>query len=228
MSSTKSILTWSAAVSAVVLLFSETFCIRVMVYIFKPLTMVFIIAMALTGLKGNRKFYGCFVLLGLLFSLLGDVLLMLPADLFVLGLVSFLIAHIFYIMAFSQGVDLRLNSLSWVPFLLFGVLIYGCMLPSLKEMTIPVLAYMVVILTMGWRAYERWGQNKTREAKRALIGAVLFIISDSALGINRFRFPFELSTLVVLGTYFPAQWFIAMSVVWEDRNRPVEFSQERS
>jgi uncharacterized membrane protein YhhN len=212
MSSAKSILPWSAAVSAVVNILSETFDLRVMVYIFKPLTLVIIIAMVLIGMKGNRKFYSNLVLLGLLFSLMGDVLLMLPADLFVQGLVSFLIAHIFYIMAFSQGVDLRLNSLSWVPFLLFGVLIYGFMLPSLKKMTIPVLAYMVVILTMGWRAYERWFQRKTGKAKSALIGAILFIISDSALGINRFRLPFEWSTLVVLATYFPAQWFIALSV----------------
>jgi uncharacterized membrane protein YhhN len=212
MSSSKLILTFSAAVSAVVLLFSETFGLWGMVYVFKPLTMVFIIALALTGIKGSRKFYGCFILLGLLFSLLGDVLLMLPANLFVQGLVSFLIAHIFYIMAFSQGAGLRLNGLSWWPFLLFGVLIYGFMLPSLKEMTIPVLAYMVVILTMGWRAYERWSQSKTRKAELALIGAILFIISDSALGINRFRLPFEWSTWVVLATYFPAQWFIALSV----------------
>ncbi|MBI4763489.1 MAG: hypothetical protein HY787_02635 [Deltaproteobacteria bacterium] len=40
----------------------------------------------------------------------------------------------------------------------------------------------------------------------------MFIASDTALGINRFRFPFEWSTLIVLGTYFPAQWFIARSV----------------
>jgi uncharacterized membrane protein YhhN len=220
MSTSKLILTWSAAVSAVVLLLSETFGLRVLIYVFKPLTMVFIIAVALIGMKGNRKFYGYFVLLGLLSSLMGDILLMLPADLFVKGLVSFLIAHIFYILAFSKGQNLRLKNLSWLPFLLFGILIYGFMLPSLKEMTIPVLAYMVVILTMGWRAYERWGQDKTREAKAALIGAILFIISDSALGINRFRLPFEWSTLVVLATYFPAQWFIASSIARRERNRP--------
>ena len=212
MSSAKLILTWSAAVSAAVLLLSETFGLRVMIYVFKPLTMVLIIAIALIGMKDHRKFYGYFILLGLLFSLAGDIFLMLPSNLFIQGLVSFLIAHIFYVLAFSKGRNLRLKNLSWLPFLLFGVLIYGFMLPSLGEMTIPVLAYMMVILTMGWRAYERWGQNKTREAKWALIGAVLFIISDSALGINRFRLPFEWSTLVVLATYFPAQWFIALSV----------------
>lgn len=207
------ILSLAAAIAAVVNILSEILGLQVMVYVFKPLIMVFIMAIALIRIKGTGSFYGCSVFLGLLFSLMGDILLMLPSNLFLQGLVSFLIAHIFYIMAFSKGVDLRLKNLSWLPFLLFGVLIYGFMLSALKEMTIPVLAYMVVILTMGWRANERWGQNKTRETKWALTGAVLFIISDTALGINRFRLPFEWSTLVVLGSYFPAQWFIAMSVV---------------
>ncbi|MBI4763488.1 MAG: lysoplasmalogenase [Deltaproteobacteria bacterium] len=157
MSRSQLILTWSAAVSAAGLLFSETFGLRVLIYVFKPLTMVFIVAVALIGMKGDRKFYGTFVLLGLLFSLLGDILLMLPSNLFVQGLVSFLIAHLFYILAFSKGRNLRLKTLSWLPFLLLGVLIYGFMLPSLGEMTIPVLFYMIVILTMGWRAYTRWG-----------------------------------------------------------------------
>lgn len=221
MSSAKFILTLSAAISAVVLLLAETYGLQIMIYVFKPLTMVFIAAVALTGIRRSPLFYGFCVLLGLLFSLIGDVLLMLPSDLFIQGLVSFLIAHLFYILAFSRGVDLRLKNLSWVPFLIFGVLIYGFMLPSLKEMAVPVLVYMLVILIMGWRAYERWSQRKTREAMSALIGAIFFIVSDTALGINRFRWPFELSTLVVLGTYFPAQWFIARSVGLE-KSKPAE------
>ncbi len=215
------ILTWLAAISAVVLILSETFDHPILIYVFKPLTMIFIAAGALPGIRRSPLFYGFCVLLGLLFSLIGDILLMLPSDLFIQGLVSFLIAHLFYILAFSKGLSLRLKNLSWLPFLFFGILIYGFMLPSLKEMTVPVLVYMLVILIMGWRAYERWSQRKTREAMSALIGAILFIVSDTALGINRFRLPFELSTLVVLGTYFPAQWFIARSV-WLGKSNQAE------
>ena len=213
------ILTFSAAVSAAVLLFSETFSLRIMIYVFKPLTMIFIITTALAGMKENRRSYDYFILLGLLFSLAGDIFLMLPSNLFIQGLVSFLIAHLFYILAFFQGLDFRPKPLSWIPFLIYGVLIYGFMLSSLKEMTIPVSVYMLVILIMGWRAYERWSQKKSKEARSALIGAILFIISDTALGINRFRLPFEQSTLVVLGTYFPAQWFMARSVVLGKSNQ---------
>jgi uncharacterized membrane protein YhhN len=193
----------------------EYFGPRVLVYLFKPLTMIWILAIALYGLKENRSFYAWFIGGGLLFSLMGDIFLMLPSDLFFQGLVSFLIGHIFYILAFSKGIKLRVNTLSWLPFLIFGILVFGFMLPSLKEMTIPVLLYILVILTMGWRAFERWKQTKTRGSKFALTGAIFFIISDSALGINRFRLPFDLSAVVVLITYFSAQWCLAWSVVRE-------------
>ncbi|MEW6184799.1 MAG: lysoplasmalogenase [Thermodesulfobacteriota bacterium] len=212
------LLSLSAAVSAGALILSEILEHLILVYIFKPLTMVLIITLALTGMSRSRRLYGYTVLLGLLFSLAGDILLMLPSKLFLQGLISFLIAHIFYILAFSRGLRFRLKNSSWLPFLLFGFVVYGFMLPSLGEMTLPVLAYMMIILVMGWRAYEQWSQRKSRGAWWAFIGAVLFIISDTALGINRFRLPFEGSTLAVLGTYFPAQWFIAMSVVWGDRD----------
>jgi uncharacterized membrane protein YhhN len=211
------LLSLSAAVSAAAMILAEILGHWGLVYTLKPLTMILIIVLALTGMR-RRLLYGYMVLPGLLFSLTGDILLMLPANLFLQGLISFLIAHIFYILAFSSGQQFRLKNFSWLPFLLFGVVIYGFMLPSLGEMTLPVLVYMIIILVMGWRAYEQWSQRKTRDAGWALIGAVLFIISDTALGINRFRLPFEGSTLAVLGTYFPAQWCIAISVVRGDRN----------
>lgn len=206
------ILTISAGISACLHILSEYFGPQFFVYIFKPLTMIFIIGIACTGMKGNRSFYAYIILTGLIFSLAGDIFLMLPANMFIQGLVSFLIGHILYILAFSRGTKLRTKSLTWLPFLFYGVLIFGFMLPSLREMAIPVLIYILAILTMGWRAVERWAQTRTRESGLAFIGAILFIISDSALGVNRFSLPFDLSALVVMATYFSAQWCIARSV----------------
>lgn len=206
------ILSLLAGVSACIHILSEYFGPQIMIFIFKPLTMLFIIAMAVIGMGGIRSFYASMVLTGLIFSLAGDIFLMFPSNMFIYGLAAFLAGHIFYILAFVKGIRPRMNSLSWLPFIVYGVLIYGFMLPSLQEMAVPVLIYVIVILTMGWRAYERWAQIRTGESRLAFIGALLFIISDSALGISRFSLPFELSTLIVLIFYFPAQWFIALSI----------------
>src|SRR5512136_1237152 len=75
------------------------------VYVFKPLTTILII---LTACMADVSFslpYQRFILSGLLFSLAGDVFLMLPEDRFIPGLVSFLIAHVFYITAFMIETD---------------------------------------------------------------------------------------------------------------------------
>ena len=65
--------------------------------------MVFIILIAVQASFNNLSRYAGFILAGLVFSLAGDVFLMLPSDQFMAGLVSFLIAHLFYIAAFTAG-----------------------------------------------------------------------------------------------------------------------------
>ena len=62
-------------------------------------------------------------------------------------------------------------------------------------------------------ATARWLAVEEAGALLACLGAVLFVASDSALAVNRFRRPFAASQLVVLGTYFSAQWLIALSIV---------------
>ncbi len=182
------------------------------IYLFKPLTMVFIILMALS-LDPISDTYKIIILIGLLFSVGGDVFLMLPDDRFIPGLISFLIAHIFYIIAFAVEGDLPLVLWVAVPLLIFGGGMMAILLPTLGEMKIPVMVYMLVILTMGWMAIGRWTDTEQTGSSLAAVGAILFMASDAVLAYNRFRQPFRLSRLVILGTYFSAQWLIALSIM---------------
>ena len=182
------------------------------VYLFKPLTMVFIILIGLLKMRENPSLYAYAIIVGLLCSVAGDVFLMLPSDQFVAGLVSFLVAHLFYIVAFSYNTRFRALSWSIVPFAIYGIVIFSILSAHLGEMKVPVLAYVVVILVMGWRAYERWVQTGQGAALLAFFGALLFIVSDSVLAINRFRGDFEIARALSLSTYFAAQWLIALSI----------------
>jgi uncharacterized membrane protein YhhN len=206
------ILTLLAAASAVLQIWAEYHGPPLQIYIFKPLTMVFILLIAVRNARDYRAFYAYAIIAGLLFSLAGDVFLMLPTEQFVAGLVSFLMAHLFYIAAFTHGSRLRYSIGTLLPFVLYGIVIFVVLSPSLGEMKLPVLVYIVVILVMGWQAWERWQIIGQRVALIAVIGAILFIVSDSALAFNRFREPFELARALNLSTYFAAQWFIASSV----------------
>ena len=57
-------------------------------------------------------------------------------------------------------------------------------------MAIPVAFYVIVTLTMAWQTWDQWDQVRARWALLAFIGALLFVISDSILALNRFGEPF--------------------------------------
>jgi uncharacterized membrane protein YhhN len=183
------------------------------VYIFKPLTTSLIILLALLSAPETPLPYKWFVVLGLIFSLGGDVFLMLPQDRFVLGLLSFLIAHLWYIAAFSLGVEQLLTSWGIIPLLIYGLVMGVLLLPGVKpKLRLPVTLYLLIILIMAWRAVERWAQLGDANSAFALAGALFFVVSDSVLALDRFRRPFRSARAIVLSSYFLAQWLIALSI----------------
>jgi len=205
------ILTILAIISASIHLWGEYQGPAILIYIFKPLTMVFIILIALLAKEPPSRKYKFAIIAGLLFSLAGDIFLMLPIDLFIVGLLSFLVAQLIYTYAFHSGRPWRFNFLAMLPFIVYGIIIYWILLPGLNGMEIPVAVYVIVILTMAWQAWDQWDDVRARWALLALIGAVLFVISDSVLALNKFGEPFAAARALTLITYFSAQWLIANS-----------------
>lgn len=180
-------------------------------YLFKPLTVIFIILIALGATQQTTPFYTRAVVAGLILSLAGDIFLMLPEDRFVAGLTSFLCAHVFYIAAFTYESAGALSFWTLVPFLIYGALVLHVLWPQLGKMKLPVLVYVAVILTMGWAAADRRLMTGQEGSLLAFLGAVLFIASDSLLALDRFRRRFRSAQLLILSTYFAAQWLIALS-----------------
>jgi uncharacterized membrane protein YhhN len=184
---------------------------RLHVYIFKPLTVVLIILVALQTKHATAAQYKSLIIAGLLCSLVGDVFLMLPRDRFVAGLVSFLFAHLFYVGAFASGAWTP-SVWTTVPLLVYGVLMLGLLWPWLGQLKAAVLVYVAVILLMAWAALSRAAATIDGSGALAAAGALLFVASDSALAWDRFRGEFKAAQAVVLTTYFTAQWLIALSV----------------
>jgi uncharacterized membrane protein YhhN len=206
------ILTLLAILSASLHIRAEYYGPRYHVYLFKPLTMVFILLIAVQGGGPNLSLYKVAITAGLVCSLAGDVFLMLPSNRFAAGLASFLIAHLFYITAFTSGIGFGFSLWPLVPCLIYGLFMFRILSPYLGKMKWPVLIYVVVILVMAGQAWERWSQTGQSEALLAFLGAVLFTISDSALAVNRFRGRYQSAQALILSTYFAAQWLIACSV----------------
>jgi uncharacterized membrane protein YhhN len=205
-------LTALAAISAAVEIEAQYFGPRTSVYIFKPMTMTLVIVIAgMAGVRG-QKGYRNLIVAGLCCSLVGDVFLMLPSDRFVPGLLSFLIAHLFYIAAFrtrSSGLSPAWCGGACVG---YGSLMLWFLFPYLGDMKLAVSIYLVVILVMVWQALNSWVTKRRTGAGLAALGAVLFVASDSMIAINRFYGRFHLAELLILATYFTAQCLIALSI----------------
>lgn len=184
---------------------------RALVYVFKPLTMVWVLILAGQTGAGVEPSYRGLVVAALLFSLAGDVLLMLPSDRFAQGLASFLVAHLVYVVAFGADGGGSGPLLALLPFALAGALAYAWLLPGLGRMRIPVAIYVAAIAAMAGLATARWLSLPGAGALLACLGASLFVVSDAALAANRFRTPFAAAQAVVLGTYFTGQCLIALS-----------------
>ena len=185
---------------------------RWLVYVFKPLTTSLILLIALAAPAPISPVYQGLIVAGLAFSLAGDVFLMLPEDRFLAGLASFLVAHICYVAAFTSRTGFQATWGGALPFLLYGAAMLLLLWPYLGRKKAPVIGYVAVILTMGWQAREQWLATGRVAALLAMLGAGLFIVSDSALAVERFRKPFRGARLLVLATYYVGQWLIALSI----------------
>lgn len=157
------------------------------------------------------------LLLGLLFSLAGDIFLLFKGELFfMLGLVSFLIAHLFYIaLFFKKNTILRLPV--FIISILLGLYAYwfiSVIGPKLGGLYPYVFIYMVVLLSMTISAFStNYHKPKNIVFLFAFIGALLFTISDSILAWDKFYNQISNSGIWIMFTYAFAQFCIVKSIV---------------
>jgi uncharacterized membrane protein YhhN len=186
---------------------------------FKPFIIPVIIGYLNFSIVNIAKGLSKWILAALLFSLLGDVVLMFQEKnsiFFLLGLSAFLIAHIFYIIFFHK-VRVKENVKS-NPWLLVVVVIYYAALinllsPYLADMKIPVLIYGVVISFMFMLAMHMLFIKNKQAGQWMMAGALLFVMSDSILAINKFYQPFEVAGVLIMLTYGLAQFFIVHGAI---------------
>lgn len=170
-----------------------------------------------TGLIWPVGLFAC----GLFFSLLGDVLLMLPEERFIPGLAAFLAAHLFYIAGFTHSMPP-----ASLPSLVLALLIAlsgwqvfvrvrsGLSAAGLERLKLPILAYSTVIGVMLFSAlltllHDAWSAGA---ALLASAGALLFFFSDCLLAWNKFVEPLKYGKLAVIVTYHVGQALITLAV----------------
>lgn len=188
----------------------------------KPLILLSLIFFFINQGKHLSSKTKVITLLALLFSLAGDVLLMftdISASFFLSGLVAFLLAHIMYIMVFLDKKNSKKIALIFITVLLiYAIGIFYLLKDGLGDMLIPVIVYMLVILTMILTSTMRKGNVSNKSYNLVFIGAIFFVISDSFLAINKFYQPVPLSKIIIMSTYSLAQYLIVLGLLKQKNN----------
>ncbi|WP_413998504.1 lysoplasmalogenase [Flavobacterium sp. W1B] len=163
-----------------------------------------------------------FLLTALTFSWIGDVILLFAErdDLFFIsGLIAFLISHIVYILLFNKQLkekNKKNKAVYWIGvtvIIAYLFVMLTILLPSLGDLQIPVLVYAIVISTMllfALKGFLSWSEPANWYI---LIGAIIFVSSDSILAFNKFKEPIVLSSFLIMVTYLAAQFLIVKGIL---------------
>ncbi len=195
---------------------AEYFEVELLRYLIKPTLMIALSVYFYLETESDYTSFAKKIQAALVFSWGGDVFLMFPSC-FLPGLVSFLIAHIFYILAFYENIKSKpqqrsfsLTFLFALPFLFFSTILFSAVFPYLNEMVIPVAVYTIILTSMGISAALRKGSVYSESYTNVLLGAIIFMSSDSTIAINKFIYNGELpyARIIIMVTYLLAQYLI--------------------
>jgi uncharacterized membrane protein YhhN len=162
------------------------------------------------------------LLTALLFSWIGDIILLFSDKgelYFIFGLVSFLVSHLVYIFLFHKQQTTRENDNKvqfWIGvFLILGYFTFMIftLFPKLGPLKIPVLVYAIVITTMLFFAFKGSLKWVIPANNYILIGAIVFVSSDSILAFNKFYSPIEHASFYIMATYCLAQYLIVTGIL---------------
>lgn len=187
-------------------------------YFFKPFIMISLLAWSafsddLRFVARKRLFQ-----FGMAFACLGDVLLMF-SGFFLAGLVAFLVMQLLYITTFSR--EVRLSWADWstrfkaLLFLLVYTLLVSWLLPGLEDvvLSVAVPVYAAAITFMAFIASVRSREVSRRSFTLVLCGAVLFMVSDTLIAVNRVVSPVPNEHFWIMSTYMVAQFSIVKGLL---------------
>ncbi len=187
--------------------------IPVLIHIFKPLILLSLITLYALSVSKINKMY----VLALICSLLGDVFLMFEGELyFIIGLISFLLAHLLFINIVIK--EIKKNTIKNIiiaafPFVIVFSLLIFRLKNSLGGMLFPVIIYGITIATFGTVSLINFREKKSMKSIFMLFGAIIFMVSDSVLAINKFYEQAHIFEIIVMATYVLAQYFIYRAMI---------------
>jgi uncharacterized membrane protein YhhN len=210
----KEIYTYIFYLIALSTLVGTAFKITELVYVVKPLLTLTLIFLYTLTLSRINKLY----IYAMLCCFVGDVFLLFKGQqlYFILGLVSFFLAHVFFIkIVFKRLIKVSYKKIltTYIPFLVLFIFLFLFISRSVGKMWIPVLIYGMVISLFVSVALVANEERRSIKSLYMLTGAIVFIISDSLLAVDKFYYSLPVFEVIVMFTYIVALYLIYRSMV---------------
>jgi uncharacterized membrane protein YhhN len=201
----------------------------------KALIMPLLILIFMVNTRRENANVHWYIFSALLFSWAGDIVLEFTRkneNMFIIGLVCFLLAHVLYFIVFclTPGRSYTLMKLGFfiLPVFLYGTGLLYYLYDDLGNMRIPVIVYSIVILTMLAGAISRIKKVSMISYYLVLSGAVLFVLSDSLIAINKFSCPFKGASALIMSTYMTGQFLIVIGYLKQHRKDLFTFNSSNN
>jgi len=173
---------------------------RLLEYLAKPAALGALLLYAALGPHASWVLIAALAL-----SLLGDVYLMLPEELFPAGLLAFLLAHLAYIVDFDA--TLKARSIWFVVVVVASLPLARRIIAAVPDLPlrVGVGVYMAAISLMVASAIASGSMIATA-------GALLFFASDALIALNRFVAPLAWAPLAIIVTYHAGQLLLVTAL----------------
>jgi len=181
-------------------------------WLVKILPLTFLITNSVRSVSCNKH---KFLIAGLVFSCFGDIFLDVDrTQLFVFGLGSFLIAHIFYMISFMPLRKITKNMIAIMTgYITYALVMFYFILPDLNNLFVPVLVYMSVLMLMGITTLLSKNSNIW-----LVLGGASFIVSDSLIGLDKFHSPITNAGVLIMISYYFAQFSLVKGMFFVTRD----------
>ena len=193
-------------------------------YSFKPFILIWIGGYFFMQAKNLDAKVVRLALFAFVFSWFGDLLLMFTEInfiFFMLGLVSFLVAQIFFISLFLRTINisgkkpfLKKKPYWLIGYIAFGLIVYILLYDQLDTvLRVAVFIYMTALLSMSSMALNRFGNGHPISFSYVFIGSLLFVLSDTMIAINKFLIPIPYEGIFIMTSYISAQYLIMRGIL---------------
>lgn len=179
-------------------------------WVFKPVTLLLLVAWAWQAPSLRTTDY--LILAGLVATLIGDALTLLPRQRMLYAIGAFFLSHLLYTISFAANMTM---SFFWpipVVLLIIGVLLIATIWTRLGDLRWPISTFIGMTLVMTWMAAEQYFFRPTDYSFSLMVGASLLLLANIVWFISHYRRRFRADSAIVAACYFAGHFMIVRSL----------------